>query len=326
MGGELPPQAVFEAVLQVAPELATRAKGTRLSVIAEKELFPGLEAQARSLELADSTALDFVLDFVEAGPSVTMEDAPLLAVRKKRSSSMSVGIDLLKEDKIDVFLTTGNTGALVGFATLGLALIEGIEKAALLVVLPTMKGQVVVLDVGASVTFSPEQLLNHAKMGMAFAESFLKISKPKVGLLNIGAEEKKGTSGVKEGYQQLMACYPDAFEGNVEGREVFQGKVDVLVTDGFTGNVFLKTAEGASLFLLDFLKEKAAQGGTSLYDQFSSKFNYSEHPGALLIGVEGLVIKCHGYSDVAALISGIKGAHKLAHIQFLKKLKTRLQK
>lgn len=239
-----------------------------------------------------------------------MDEAPLVAVRRKKNSSMAAGIRLLKEKKIDAFLSTGNTGALVATAMLHLDPMPGIERPALLITMPTTEGEVVVLDVGANLMPKPHQLVSYAHLGSLFRRHYHGLKNPKIGLLNIGAEEQKGTKELKETYQLLQEGFQDHFLGNIEGMEVFQGKVDVLVTDGFTGNVFLKTTEGVSSFLVDYINKKF--DAKEIVTHLNQKFNYDQHPGAFLCGVDGLVVKCHGYSDRQALINGILGAADLA--------------
>lgn len=319
MGGDLPPHAIFEAILQFGLSLK---EPVRFLVI----VHPSLTASLRSRYLSQGSVQNLEIEFIEAPEIVEMEDSPLLALRRKKRSSLSIGVELVSERRIDAFLTTGNTGALVGFATRLLPLIAGLSRAALLVTLPTLMGRVIVLDVGAHVTAQPIHLLEYARLGLAFATSGLKIDHPRVGLLNIGSEQLKGTQAHKQGYQLLQEHFSsEIFMGNVEGREVFQGKVEVLVTDGFTGNVFLKTSEGASHFLLNYLQTHLAQlshaNGAELLAHFHAKFDYSENPGALLIGVDGLVIKCHGYSDAKALISALRGTLSLVKRGFLESLK-----
>lgn len=320
MGGESSPQAIFEAVLEMARSY---------------------DGQARFLVITDESVHDELMKFYSQFPSrerlnldlvttknyVTMEDPPLFAVRKKKNSSMAVGINLLAEKKIDAFLSLGNTGALVLFATHLLKRLMGIKRPALLVLLPTLNGKVAVLDVGANISFKSEDLIDFAKLGLAYQAAVGHAHPLKLGLLNIGAEEKKGTKEVKQAFQLLSEKFGDQFVGNVEGCEVFQGRVDVLVTDGFTGNVFLKTCEGASSFFMDYLKSvlKNAQAGDSILSEICRRFNYSEHPGAVMVGLDGLVIKCHGYSNKAALLSGLKGALQLAENNFTLRMKKFLE-
>lgn len=311
MGGDSSPQEIFQALLAINQEISP---GDSLVAIAQHSIVPTL----RNIHgnLASS------IEFITTGEAIEMEEAPLFAVRRKKDSSMAAGMRLLKEKKIDAFVSSGNTGALVAFAKLHLSPLPHIERPALLVMMPTEKGKVTVLDVGANITPKPQHLVSYALLGSLYRQCMLGEKQPKVGLLNIGVEEQKGTTGLKETYQLLQQTFKENFLGNIEGREVFQGKIDVLVTDGFTGNVFLKTSEGISGFLAEYLQKHfdIPQIVSHLYQQF----NYSEHPGALLCGVDGIVIKCHGFSDKQAVMNGIRGAFTLVKKALLPNLKAKL--
>ncbi len=318
MGSEQPPQAIFEAVLQVSKEIHL---SDTLLVLATTELHPALKQQLASFEKPSAS-----IEFIKTEEVVEMDESPLLAVRRKKKSSMAVGVGLLKEGKIDAFLSTGNTGALVATAMLHLPMLPGIERPALLVILPTGNDKVVVLDVGANISPKPEHLFTYAVMGVAYQQSVYGLLEPKVGLLNIGVEQQKGTKELKEVYSLLQKKFNTRFRGNIEGRDVFQGKIDVLVTDGFTGNVFLKTSEGVCNFLIDYLQARFTDYvDPKVIRHLNQQFNYSEHPGAFLCGVDGIVVKCHGHSDVIALMNGIRGAIDLAKKNILEKMRSKLQ-
>ncbi len=185
-----------------------------------------------------------------------MDDDPLIAVRRKKDSSLCQGLQYLKEKKIDAFVSAGNTGALLFAAKTTLKTLKGIDRPALLALLPTKKKEVAVLDVGANLSLKPDHIVQFAQMGIAYQKS-RGIENPIVGLLNIGIEAKKGTPQLQEAYLKLDAMNRDQpfFAGNIEGKDVFHGNIDVLVTDGFTGNVFLKTAEGIAAFILEQLEQ-----------------------------------------------------------------------
>lgn len=311
MGSDSTPQDIFEAVQAVNQEL--RPDDT-LIVVAQHAVLPHLRALLRPH--------DRPIEFITTEESIEMEETPLFAVRRKKNSSMAAGMRLLKESAIDAFVSTGNTGALVASAMLHLPMLPQMERPALLVMMPTEKGKVAVLDVGAHIGAKPEHLFQYALLGSLYRECLYGEFKPTIGLLNIGVEEQKGTKELQDTYHLLQETFGERFLGNIEGREVFQGKVDVLVTDGFTGNVFLKTSEGISTFLGQYLQTHfdVPQIVSHLYHQF----NYSEHPGAFLCGLDGIVIKCHGFSDQKALMNGIRGAFTLAHSSILPYLKAKL--
>jgi len=306
MGGDQPPEAIFEAALQVA-----QTTNNQLVVLATHACYSLLSGKSHPR-----------IEFVTTEESIEMDEPPLLAVRRKKNSSMSAGMRLLKEGKLDAFLSTGNTGALVATAMLHLETLPGIDRPALLVTIPTGKGGVVVLDVGANIAPKPHQLVSYAHLGSLFCKFCHGIEDPTIGLLNIGAEEQKGTKELKETYHLLQEAFQERFLGNTEGREVFQGKIDVLVTDGFTGNVFLKTTEGISSFLVDYLTQQFDV--PEIISHLHDKFNYAQQPGAFLCGMDGLVVKCHGRSDLQALINGIQGAADLSRDQIVQRIKAAL--
>jgi glycerol-3-phosphate acyltransferase PlsX len=313
MGGEASSLEIFEAILAIHHEIDS---GDSLIAISQHSVLPLLRRTYGSSVNA--------IEFCTTEESIEMEEAPLLAVRRKKDSSMAAGIRLLKEKQIDAFVSSGNTGALVAFAKLHLPMLPNIERPALLVTMPTEKGKVVVLDVGANIKPKPNHLVSYALLGSFYRQCMFQEDNPSIGLLNIGVEEQKGTQEVKEAYQLLQKQFQGSFLGNIEGREVFQGKIDVLVTDGFTGNVFLKTAEGISSFLAEYLGKHFPIPET--VSHLHQRFNYAEHPGALLCGVDGIIVKCHGFSNKQALKNGIRGAFTLAKKEILSRLKEKLHR
>jgi len=267
------------------------------------------------------------LEVIIAEEVIEMDDDPLISIRKKRGASMFMGMKLLKEKKIDALLSTGNTGALIASATMTLPMLSGISRAALITLLPTQKEPVAVIDVGANIECTPIHLVHFAKMGVAYQKS-RGIKKPIVGLLNIGTEEKKGRRELRETYQLLQEFNQEEapFAGNVEGKEVFTGNIHVLVTDGFTGNVFLKTAEGISSFILETMhkNKNLIPFSKPLLKRLEEELYSAEYPGAVLCGVDGIIVKCHGDASSEALKYGFKGALKLVQNNFLSKIKSQL--
>lgn len=324
MGSDTAPHILFEGIVQAAAELPT---SDTLVVLAPKVIADELPHPA--------SASGASIEFFDAPEVIAMDEPPLQAVRRKRKSSLVMGIGLVRDGDLDAIVSAGNTGALIASATMMLQRLPGIHRPALLTVLPSLKGSVAVLDVGGHVSLKARHLVQFAQMGAAYQQCTSGIEAPSVGLLNIGVEDLKGTSEVREAFQALQDyCARDdavsmAFKGNVEGREVFQGKVDVLVTDGFTGNVFLKTAEGVSAFILEQLQlqlqntpSESAQGAVTA---LARHVNYDEYPGAIVCGVDGVVVKCHGYSSSLAMYNGIKGAIALVEHGLVAKIKTLLQ-
>lgn len=265
---------------------------------------------------------------------VTMDEDPLFAVRHKKNSSISIGMQQLKSFDLDAFVSAGNTGALLASSKIYLDMLPGIDRPALMTLIPTKLEPVAALDVGANVQVKAENLLQFAQMGIAYQKT-RGIAHPTVGLLNIGEEKQKGTAELRKAYEILQTLNADAplgqpvFIGNIEGRDVFHGNIDVLITDGFTGNVFLKTAEGIAGFVLEQMEKlesitEALPELKSILGALRNRLHYAEYPGAILCGVEGIVIKCHGESTPEAFISSIKGASRLVKNFFLEKIKAEL--
>jgi glycerol-3-phosphate acyltransferase PlsX len=260
-----------------------------------------------------------------------MDEDPRAALRKKPGSSLCVGVKLLHEGKIDAFVSAGNTGALVLAAKLFLTTLPGIRRPALLALMPTKKRPIAVLDVGANIQTKAPHLVQFALMGAAYLVS-RGIERPALGILNIGSEPIKGTSELRRAYhllEEIAQGTPFRFAGNIEGKSVFEGAVDGLVTDGFTGNVFLKTAEGIASLILDRIdaslpKATRLQVSTQIAD-LHRHLHYAEYPGALLIGVRGIVVKCHGYASPQSFANGVKGAIDLVQSRFMKIFPNTLQ-
>lgn len=260
---------------------------------------------------------------------ISMEDDPLSSIRLKKDSSLVVGIRFLKENHIDAFVSAGNTGALIALSSLTLPLFPGIERPALLALLPTKKGPFAMVDVGGTHSIKSKNLIQYARMGAAFQRCLLGIDTPTIALLNIGTESKKGTQEVREAYAVLkeMSQNPASkiiFAGNVEGREVFEGDIDVLVTDGFTGNVMLKTSEGVSNLIFNHLAASSHEMEDEL-EELRRHFSYDEYPGAIVCGIDAIVMKCHGEASPRAMMSSILGTSVLVRNQLPTKIKQELE-
>lgn len=332
MGSDSSPHVLFEAVLQAAGQLdATHC----LLVIATHAVVEDLARLQSADHLSGKSAR---IEFQLVSEVISMRDEPLSAIRLKKGSSLVTGIRLLKKHSIDAFVSAGNTGALVAAASLQLRMLPGTNRPALLATLPTQTGSVAVVDVGGNVSCKAHHLVQFAHMGAAYQRCSKGIETPRVGLLNIGVESKKGHAEVRQAWQvlkeqaELVAANGMTprmhFVGNIEGREVFNGNVDVLVTDGFTGNVLLKTSEGTASFIFDFMQqtlknEKSEQLKVAMKD-IQRFFSYDEYPGAIICGVDGIVVKCHGNASAKALLSCIHGAVTLINKQLLNKIKEQL--
>jgi phosphate acyltransferase len=249
------------------------------------------------------------IELVDAPDTIDMAEEPGRAVRSKPDSSLVTAARLVKEGRADAFISAGNTGAAMAAALLNCGRVEGIKRPAIGVILPSAKGKFVLVDAGANADSKPEYLPQFALMGSVYAEQVLGIERPRVALLNIGAEAEKGSSFTKETYKLLQDA-PVNFTGNIEGREVFEGQADVVVTDGFTGNVFLKVVEGVGKMFFDQLKEGATKGITTKAGALLLKRALAgiwkrndpeETGGAVLLGINGVAIIAHGRSSAFAI-------------------------
>lgn len=279
-------------------------------------LLVGDEQQIRA-EAAKYGGLPDRVSIVHTTEVVTPAEEPVRAVRTKKDASMVVAGRLVKEGKADAMLSAGSTGALVVVGTLGIGRMKGIDRPALGTIFPTVGDPVFILDVGASPDAKPEWLVQFALMGNVYAREILGLERPRVALLNNGAEEEKGTILTKETHKQLKQTAGIHFTGNIEGRDVPFGKADVVVAEGFAGNVLLKTYEGVGMALMQVMKEALTSNllatvGAALarpaLKRMAKKFDYTEYGGALLLGLKALVIKSHGSSNGKAIKSGIRVA------------------
>ena len=244
-----------------------------------------------------------------ATETIEMEDQPTVAIKHKKDSSMVVGFNMLKQDEGDVFISAGNSGALLAGATLLVGRIKGIDRPALAGILPAYKSQLLLMDCGSNTNCKPINLLQFAQMSSIYLRNTFGIEKPAIGLLNIGTEETKGNELAKESYNLLKEKAEELdinFIGNVEGRDAFSGKIDAIVTDGFTGNVFLKTAEGLGKFVKRTLTESFTKNlctklqylvAKKPIKSMSKAMDYKSYGGALFLGVKKPVVKAHGSSD-----------------------------
>ncbi|HIY22491.1 MAG TPA: phosphate acyltransferase PlsX [Candidatus Flavonifractor merdigallinarum] len=264
------------------------------------------------------------MEIVHASEVVEICDNPATAFREKKDSSLTVGLNLLKDGKGDAFVSAGSTGALLAAATLLVKRIKGIRRAAMAPVVPTAQGGAVLIDCGATAECTPEYLLQFAFMGSYYAEHVLGRPEPRVGLLNIGAEPSKGTELQQRTYQLLKEAGDQGrihFVGNVEGKEAVYGAADVIVSDGYSGNIFLKTMEGTGGFLAKMLKQMfqknlltklAALMVMKGIKEFRKLLDAGEVGGTAFIGISKPVIKAHGSSDDYAIKNAIRQAAKFA--------------
>ncbi len=256
------------------------------------------------------------IQIIHATEIITNNDHPAQAIRKKKDSSMVVGMRMLKEGKGDAFISAGNTGALLAGGLFVVGRIKGVDRPALAPIIPGKNGPFLLMDSGANAECKTQNILQFAMMGEVYMKKVFKKESPSIGLVNIGAEEEKGTEFVKECFKLLKESNLN-FKGNVEGRDIPEGNIDVVVCDGFTGNIILKLFEGVAQTIFDTLKDEIMAttrtkiGGILLkpvFKKFKKKFDYTEHGGAILIGVNGPVIKAHGSSNGKAIKNAVRQA------------------
>src|SRR5262252_6988548 len=309
MGSDRAPKPEIEGAIQAARHFGIRV------------LLVGPEPQLRAELDRHVWASRLPIEIVHATEVITMEDKAAQAVRAKRDSSMRVGLRLVRDGKADGFVTAGNTGAAMATAKMVFGGIPGVDRPALAAVFPTALGTAAtLLDVGANVDCSPENLEQFAVMGEIYFRSMFGTKRPRVGLLSIGEEETKGNQLTREAFQ-LLKKLPLNFIGNVEGRDIYNGQVDVLVTDGFVGNVALKTSEGVANLVRATLRESlkatvTRQVGALLsrnaFTDFKKRLDHTEYGGAPLLGVKGVCFITHGPSNANAIKNAVRVAAEFA--------------
>ena len=308
MGGDNAPQAVLEGVKLVLPEL----KGdVQLALYGDEET---LKSGLAALQVNDAR-----VSIVATSEIIGCDEQPTLAIRKKKDSSMVRAVEAVAQKEADCVLSAGSTGALLTGATLIIKRLKGVKRPALATVMPTVDSCTLLLDCGANTDCKSEYLVQFAMMGAAYMKRVLGVENPRVGLLNNGAEEEKGNELTKQTYQ-LLKNAPVHFTGNCEGRDVLSGEFDVVVCDGFDGNIVLKSTEGAAALIMDLLKQglmsstRTKVGAAICKPAFrllKKKLDYTEYGGAPLLGVNGGVIKAHGSSNGKSFRSAILQAEKL---------------
>ncbi|MDD2282285.1 MAG: phosphate acyltransferase PlsX [Eubacteriales bacterium] len=265
--------------------------------------------------IKDIALLPENVSIMEAAETIENEDKPLMAIRRKRNSSMVVALQMVKDGTADAVVSAGNTGAFMAGASLIVGRIPGLTKPALAPVLPTQDGKgTVALDIGATMDPKPENLYSYALMGNLYAQTVFGIPEPRIGLLNVGIEPEKGNELAKQTYQLLLQSELN-FIGNVEAREVMQGRCDVLICDGFVGNVLLKSMEGVAQSLFSEMKQAVIKGGVKSkigalllkkdLKALKDKLDYAEYGGSPLLGINGICIKCHGSADATNVKNAI---------------------
>jgi glycerol-3-phosphate acyltransferase PlsX len=308
MGTDLAPGPEVEGAI-----LAAREAYAEVLLVGPRELL--------TRELGRRDARGLPIEVVHASEVVTMEDAAAKAFRRKRDSSIRVTARLVREGKADGFISAGNTGAVMATAKIVLGALEGVDRPALAAVFPTSQGKAaVLLDVGANVDCKPHHLEQFAVMGEVYYRAIFGGERPRVGLLSIGQEEHKGNDLTREAFA-LLKQLPTNFVGNVEGRDLYNGRVEVIVCDGFIGNVALKISEGLIEAVSSLLREALSSTLSSkvgyvlarrAFQNFKRRVDYSEYGGAPLLGVRGVCIICHGGSNAKAVKNAIRVAAEFA--------------
>ena len=320
MGGDHAPAVVIEGVVDYLRENSRDDNYKIILVGKEKEIH-------RELKKYRNVRLDR-LEIVDALEEITMKEHFLSYWRKREQTSIKKAIDLVKSGKAMAMVSAGNTGAVMALAKNVLGSMKNIDRPALAIMLPTLKGSSLLVDVGANTDSKPHNLVEFALMGKIYLENIVGIKDPRIGLMNIGEEEVKGNELTKTTYN-LLKQLDINFIGNVEGRDVYIGEADLIVTDGFTGNVTLKVSEGVVEVMLSMLKREIMSNIFSKIGFFflkkslkriKKKMDYSEYGGALLLGVNGIVIIGHGGSNAKAIKNAVSLSYRFVTEKVLEKI------
>jgi glycerol-3-phosphate acyltransferase PlsX len=319
MGGDHAPRVNVDGAVAAAREFGIAS------------LLVGKRAELEPL-LADSGYTGSDIEIVDASEVVTFDDPATAAIRKKRNSSIRIAANCVRDGRAQGLVSAGHTGAAMVSAKMVVGTIEGVDRPALAAVLPNLTGHCLLLDVGANPDLKTPHFREFAVMGSIYAELVFGKKNPSIGLMSIGEEDSKGNEQSKEAFKTLKDTGLN-FIGNVEGRDVFNGKVDVIVTDGFTGNVILKVSEALAEMVENMLREEikrtlqASVGfllSKSAFRRFKQRIDYSEYGGAPLLGVKGCVIICHGRSSAKAIKNAIRFASEFARRGLAEKIQAQI--
>lgn len=316
MGGDYAPEAIVKGVLLARDEFKD----------IEFQLY-GKEAEIKKYLTDDRN-----ITIIHTDEKINSEDEPVKAIRRKKQASMVLAAQAVKEGRADAVLSAGNTGALLAAGLFVVGRIKGIDRPGLMSTLPVIgkDGGFDMLDLGANADNKPEHLVKYAILGSYYAKNVRKIAQPKVALLNNGTEEMKGNEVTKKAFELLKATPEIDFIGNIEAREILEGRADVVVTDGFTGNAVLKSIEGTALSMMTLLKSsilgagvKGKMGALLLKDSLKNlknQMDYSKHGGAVLFGLKAPVVKAHGSAKEDAIYATIKQIHTMLESHVVEKL------
>lgn len=316
MGGDYAPEAIVKGVMLARDEFKD----------IEFQLY-GKEAEIKKYLTDDRN-----ITIIHTDEKINSEDEPVKAIRRKKQASMVLAAQAVKEGRADAVLSAGNTGALLAAGLFVVGRIKGIDRPGLMSTLPVLgkDGGFDMLDLGANADNKPEHLVKYAILGSYYAKNVRKIAQPKVALLNNGTEEMKGNEVTKKAFELLKATPEIDFIGNIEAREILEGRADVVVTDGFTGNAVLKSIEGTALSMMTLLKSsilgagvKGKMGALLLKDSLKNlknQMDYSKHGGAALFGLKAPVVKAHGSAKEEAVYATIKQIHTMLESHVVEKL------
>jgi glycerol-3-phosphate acyltransferase PlsX len=318
MGGDFGPSVMVEGALKAAKEYKIEIALIGAEDLLKKEAGNALTGNPR-------------IEIVNAAEAIGMGEG-LLSFRRKKRSSIRVGTQLVKDGKADAFVSTGNTAAVVYISRKVLGALQGVEKPALSLLVPTLKGLTLLVDVGANVNCRPHDLQQFAIMGHIFMKNVCGVKNPRVALMSIGEEETKGNDLIKEVFERLQASSLN-FIGNVEGKDLYAGKADVIVSDGFTGNIALKVSEGVVETVMSMAKTEIMKNFFSKIGFFLMKRNlkklykrlhYSEYGGAPLLGLKGVCVVGHGRSNAVAVKNAIRLAKDFVSSQAVEKIQNEI--
>lgn len=321
MGGDNAPFSTVKGSIEAVKEY-----GVEIILVGKKDVI--------EKELMNHNYTGNKIQIVNADEVITNEDKPVKAIRQKQNSSMVVAMNMVKDKEADVVISAGSTGALLTGGLFIIKRIKGIDRAALAPVYPTRNGIALLLDAGANTDCKPKYLQQFAIMGSVYCEKVLGIENPKVGLINIGEEQGKGNELSKEAYELLLNSGLN-FYGNLEARDIPEGKVDVMIADGFVGNIVLKLTEGLANTIFSMLKEEFMKNSITKLGalilkpslkKFKNRLDYSEYGGAPLLGLRGAVIKAHGSSNAKAIKNAIRQAKIFVENKVIEKIEEDIEK
>lgn len=323
MGGDRAPHVTVEGACLAVEELELT-----IALVGDKNIIEPLLEEHKYRKKKGSIVV------VHAPDVISMSESPSIALRKKKNSSISLALEMVKRGEADAALSAGNSGAMMAFSMFVMKRLSGVERPAIATVMPNVNGATVLLDAGANVDCKPINLVQFGIMGSAYAATILGIKLPRVGLLSNGEEEEKGTDLTREAHDLLKKTSLN-YIGYIEGRDIFKGTVDVVVCDGFTGNIVLKVAEGVAYAITNILKAEVNQSMFSklgfaiampALKALKKKIDYEEYGGAPLLGVDGISIICHGSSSSYAIKNAIKYAKECVEKKLNTILKVEMEK